>query len=118
MFDCLAYAAEKYTLNNILLFAIYHLSYLGASLCASGFVHPLTSKVIKVATVLPYARYWKAFFANQILLRSCDSDYRAIMCGVIGLILGHVGDDPNSPCKAAMALHEALYFLQHRGQDG
>ncbi|KAI0379123.1 amidophosphoribosyltransferase [Hypomontagnella monticulosa] len=39
------------------------------------------------------------------------------MCGVIGLILGHVGDDPNSPCKAATALHEALYFLQHRGQD-
>ncbi|KAI6088439.1 amidophosphoribosyltransferase [Hypoxylon rubiginosum] len=39
------------------------------------------------------------------------------MCGVIGLILGHVGDDPNSPCKAATAIHEALYFLQHRGQD-
>ncbi|KAI0169775.1 amidophosphoribosyltransferase [Hypoxylon sp. FL1284] len=39
------------------------------------------------------------------------------MCGVIGLILGHVGDDPNHPCKAAVALHEALYFLQHRGQD-
>ncbi|KAI8958615.1 amidophosphoribosyltransferase [Daldinia sp. FL1419] len=39
------------------------------------------------------------------------------MCGVIGLILGHVSDDPNSPCKAAVALHEALYFLQHRGQD-
>ncbi|KAI1392299.1 amidophosphoribosyltransferase [Hypoxylon trugodes] len=39
------------------------------------------------------------------------------MCGVIGLILGHVGDDPEAPCKAAVALHEALYFLQHRGQD-
>ncbi|KAI1454091.1 amidophosphoribosyltransferase [Annulohypoxylon moriforme] len=39
------------------------------------------------------------------------------MCGVIGLILGHVGDDPEHPCKAAVALHEALYFLQHRGQD-
>ncbi|KAL7621312.1 amidophosphoribosyltransferase [Parahypoxylon ruwenzoriense] len=39
------------------------------------------------------------------------------MCGVIGLILGHVGDDPNAPCKAAVAIHEALYFLQHRGQD-
>ncbi|OTA56907.1 amidophosphoribosyltransferase [Hypoxylon sp. EC38] len=39
------------------------------------------------------------------------------MCGVLGLILGHVGDDPDAPCKAAVALHEALYFLQHRGQD-
>ncbi|XXH05893.1 hypothetical protein Hte_012334 [Hypoxylon texense] len=39
------------------------------------------------------------------------------MCGVLGLILGHVHDDLDSPCKAAVALHEALYFLQHRGQD-
>jgi amidophosphoribosyltransferase len=39
------------------------------------------------------------------------------MCGILGLILGHVGDDLESPCKAATDLHNALYFLQHRGQD-
>jgi amidophosphoribosyltransferase len=39
------------------------------------------------------------------------------MCGIIGLILGHVGDDAENPCKAAVTLHEALYYLQHRGQD-
>lgn len=39
------------------------------------------------------------------------------MCGILGLILGHISDDPNFPCKAAVTLHEALYYLQHRGQD-
>ncbi|KAI1864713.1 hypothetical protein JX265_008437 [Neoarthrinium moseri] len=39
------------------------------------------------------------------------------MCGILGLILGHIGDDPNVPCRAASELHNALYFLQHRGQD-
>jgi amidophosphoribosyltransferase len=39
------------------------------------------------------------------------------MCGILGLILGHIGDDPQFPCKAAATLHESLYYLQHRGQD-
>ncbi|KAF3388115.1 Amidophosphoribosyltransferase [Talaromyces pinophilus] len=39
------------------------------------------------------------------------------MCGILGLILGHISDDPTFPCKAAVTLHEALYYLQHRGQD-
>lgn len=39
------------------------------------------------------------------------------MCGILALILGHIGDDPQAPCKAAVDLHNALYFLQHRGQD-
>ncbi|KAH8694002.1 amidophosphoribosyltransferase [Talaromyces proteolyticus] len=39
------------------------------------------------------------------------------MCGILGLILGHIGDDPHFPCKAAATLHESLYYLQHRGQD-
>lgn len=39
------------------------------------------------------------------------------MCGILGLILGHISDDPNFPCKAAVTLHEAMYYLQHRGQD-
>ncbi|KAH8200082.1 hypothetical protein TruAng_005750 [Truncatella angustata] len=39
------------------------------------------------------------------------------MCGILALILGHIGDDPRAPCKAAAELHNALYFLQHRGQD-
>lgn len=39
------------------------------------------------------------------------------MCGILGLILGHIGDNPDAPCQTAIDLHEALYFLQHRGQD-
>ena len=37
------------------------------------------------------------------------------MCGILGLILGHI-DDP-STTTAAADLHDALYYLQHRGQD-
>ncbi|KAI0174753.1 amidophosphoribosyltransferase [Pestalotiopsis sp. NC0098] len=39
------------------------------------------------------------------------------MCGILALILGHIGDNPNAPCRAAADVHNALYFLQHRGQD-
>jgi hypothetical protein len=39
------------------------------------------------------------------------------MCGIIGLILGDAANDPDVPSKAAMIMHEALYYLQHRGQD-
>jgi amidophosphoribosyltransferase len=37
------------------------------------------------------------------------------MCGILGLILGHI-DDP-SATTAAADLHDALYYLQHREQD-
>ncbi|KAF7539548.1 hypothetical protein G7054_g2119 [Neopestalotiopsis clavispora] len=39
------------------------------------------------------------------------------MCGILALILGHIGDNPIAPCRAAADVHNALYFLQHRGQD-
>jgi amidophosphoribosyltransferase len=37
------------------------------------------------------------------------------MCGILGLILGDI-DDPSSTTAGA-DLHDALYYLQHRGQD-
>lgn len=38
-----------------------------------------------------------------------------MMCDIIGLILGDISDP--SSTDAASDLHEALYLLQHRGQD-
>lgn len=38
------------------------------------------------------------------------------MCGILGLILGHWEDQPGQNI-AAYDIHEALYYLQHRGQD-
>jgi amidophosphoribosyltransferase len=38
------------------------------------------------------------------------------MCGITGVILGHV-DDTSAPFMAAQLLHESAYYLQHRGQD-
>ncbi|KAF3764482.1 hypothetical protein M406DRAFT_98481 [Cryphonectria parasitica EP155] len=38
------------------------------------------------------------------------------MCGIIGLIQGH-WEDQSGQNVAAQDLHEALYYLQHRGQD-
>lgn len=37
------------------------------------------------------------------------------MCGILGLILGDIDD--LSATTAAADLHDALYYLQHRGQD-
>ncbi|SPO00058.1 probable amidophosphoribosyltransferase [Cephalotrichum gorgonifer] len=38
------------------------------------------------------------------------------MCGILGLILGDV-EGNSATTNAAVELHEALYYLQHRGQD-
>ncbi|KAK0372867.1 amidophosphoribosyltransferase [Colletotrichum paranaense] len=38
------------------------------------------------------------------------------MCGILGICMGHYDRDEDN-CDAAQDIHEAMYLLQHRGQD-